>query len=149
MCVQCHSREKCMVFFIPILVTLFSCVSLVPANIMTDWIFLFLPVMWQKLRYLLQKFVEWFATDFGQVMIYLSTPIVRSWWNQWDGWWQLATAIHNTGHGLTLCEWSTHKVMTTFILILLVFVLLELTQPSKCFMREVCILIDIVLFWFI
>ncbi len=25
----------------------------------------------------------------------------------------------------------------------------KVTQPSKCFMREVCILIDIVLFWFI
>jgi hypothetical protein len=68
-------------------------------------------------------------TKILQIIIHLSRPTIRTYWNQWESW-QLITGINDEGDGLTLCEWLSHKVMTTLIRVMLVLVLPELTTVT-------------------
>ncbi len=68
----------------------------------------------QKLR--LQTFVWLFAWNFGQIILYLSTTTVGSWWS----WWGVMVAslcyIHGEGDGLVLCQWCSWGYDHTFCL---------------------------------
>jgi hypothetical protein len=43
-------------------------------------------------------------TKILQILIHLSQPTIKNWWNQWESW-QLIIASNDEGDGLTLCEW--------------------------------------------
>jgi hypothetical protein len=43
-------------------------------------------------------------TQVLQILIHLSQPTIKNWWNQWESW-QLIIASNDEGDGPTLCEW--------------------------------------------
>jgi hypothetical protein len=63
-------------------IDLFDWLHLLSATQYHDWVFPLLPEMWQNLRR--QMFVQCFTWNFRQIIMFLSTPSVRSWWSQWE-----------------------------------------------------------------
>jgi hypothetical protein len=99
-------------------IDLFDWLHLLSATQYHDWVFPLLPEMWQNLRR--QMFVQCFTWNFWQIIMFLSTPSVRSWWSQWEvmaaccccSWWRC---------------WSNILWVTLIRLWLLIVML-----PSKC-----------------
>jgi hypothetical protein len=87
--------------------------------------------LWQKCR--MRIFVQLFAWNFEQIVAYLSTPIVRSWWSQW-GLRAASHCRHVEGNGLMPCEWHSQGYDCTY-------------SCCVCFTRTDITITFIVWFW--